>query len=224
MVVDAAERPTQITVPGVTPEAMHYDPSGRLDTLTQGARVWRKGYDPNGYLASEQDPLTHTVSFANDAIGRPQQTVFADGRQLNTAFDADNNLMSLLLPGAQPSGPSHQLTYTPVDLLQSYTPPSLGAGSWATQYQYDLDRRLQQVTRPDGVTMQYAYDPQKGRLTSVTYPQGTQTWSYSPTTGQLLTVASPSGETLAYGYDGFLRKAISWSGPVSGSVALGFVV
>jgi RHS repeat-associated protein len=77
------------------------------------------------------------------------------------------------------------------------------------------------VSRPDGVTLAYAYDS-AGRLAGTTYPQGTVSRTYSATTGQLATIATPGGEALAYGYDGFLLTGVTWSGPVAGALAFGF--
>ena len=48
LVVDAAERPIQTTVPGVTPVSMHYDTTGRLDRI--------RGY-PVLVMAGEEDIL-----------------------------------------------------------------------------------------------------------------------------------------------------------------------
>jgi RHS repeat-associated protein len=105
--------------------------------------------------------------------------------------------------------------------MSSYTPPSLGTGNWATQYAYDLDRRVQTVTRPDGVTIASGYDS-AGRLHTVTIPQGTLTRNYSTTTGQLSSLVAQDGETTAYTHDGFLRTGVTWSGPVAGNLTLGF--
>ena len=67
-------------------------------------------------------------------------------------YDANSNTTDVTLPSPE----SHMFSYTPVDLLQSYTPPSVGSGSSATQYVYDVDRELKTVTRPDGATLTYA--------------------------------------------------------------------
>jgi len=75
--------------------------------------------------------------------------------------------------------------------------------------------------RPDGVTVTYGYDS-AGRLQSTSYPQGTLSRVYDVSTGQLKTLTAASGEALAYAYDGFLRKGVTWSGPVGGSLSFGF--
>jgi RHS repeat-associated protein len=153
----------------------------------------------------------------DDTIGRPIQTALADGRLVASSYDGDSNLTSETLPSLA----VHGFSYNPIDQLASYNPPSLGTGTWATQYTYDFDGRPSITTRPDGLTITRAYDS-AGRLQTTTYPQGTITRTYSPTTGLLAALAAPSGETLSYTYDGFLRTGVTWTGPVAGAVTFGF--
>ena len=159
----------------VAPFAFAYDAHGRLSTTTQASRVWTQGYDSEGYLTSMTDPLSHATSYINDPVGRPTQTMLADGRLLATAYDGDSNTTSITLP----SGELHDFSFTPVDLLASYEPPSVSSASPSTQYVYDLDRDLKTVTRPDGVTVTYGYDS-AGRLQTTTIPQGTLTLRVQP--------------------------------------------
>jgi RHS repeat-associated protein len=215
--VDSADRPIQVAVPGSAPIALVYDSNGRLHTTTQGSSTWTNAYDAQGYVASITDPLSHAISYTNDPVGRPTQTTLADNRLLGTAYDGDSNTTQITLP----SGVQHGFTFTPVDQLASYTPPSVSSASPATQYVYDLDRHLKTVTRPDGATLTYAYDS-AGRLQTRTIPQGTVTLAYNASTGQLQSSTAPSGEAIAYAFDGFLKTGETWSGPVPGSLSLGF--
>jgi YD repeat-containing protein len=217
MSLDAAGRTTQVSTPNVAAFTMAYDSHGRMTSMTQSSRTWTLGYDSQGYLASMTDPLTHAVSYTNDALGRSTQTRLADGRLLGSAYDGDSNTTAFTLP----SNASHGFAYTPVDLLSSYTAPSVGSGSTATQYTYDADRALTSVARPDGVSVGYAYDS-AGRLQTTTIPQGTLTRSYSTSTGLVSSLVAPGGETIAYAYDGLLRTGVPWSGPVAGKLTLGF--
>jgi RHS repeat-associated protein len=217
--VNAAERPTQISIPGVAPFSMTYDSNGRPATMTQGGHTWTNAYDPSGYLSSITDALNHAVTYENDAVGRATQTILQDGRSIGTSYDADGNPTVITLP--TPNQNAHDFAYTPIDLISSYTPPSLGGGSTATSYAYNADRQPTIVTRPDGVALTYGYDA-FGRLNGIAYPQGTLSQTYNATTGQLSMLTSPSGETLGYSYDGFLRTGMTWSGPVAGSVSFGY--
>jgi YD repeat-containing protein len=215
--INAVGQTTQSAIPGVNPFAFAYDSHGRLVTTTQGTRTWTNTYDGNGYLSSTTDALGHTISHVNDLLGRPTSTQLADSRLLGTGYDSDSNVTSITLPGTE----VHDFGYTPVDLLASYTPPSLSSSSPATSYTHDADRELTNLLRPDGVSVTYGYDS-AGRPSTTTYPQGTLTRTYSPTTGLLATLLAASGETTTYGYDGFLKTGTAWSGPVAGSLTLGF--
>jgi YD repeat-containing protein len=60
-----------MTVPGVAPMSVGYDAHGRMSSWAQQSSTSAGGYEPQGYLASVTDPLSHTVSYTNDALGRP---------------------------------------------------------------------------------------------------------------------------------------------------------
>jgi len=216
--LNAQGQPVQTSVPNVTPVTFVYDSQGRITSMSQGpSRTWTMSYDPSGYVASMTDPLGNTVSYQNDPLGRALQTVLPDGRVVGTVYDPDGNTTVVTTPADN----AHDFAYTPVELLASYTPPSIGTGLPSTQYDYDVDRRLTSVTQPDAVALAYGYDF-AGRLSSTTYPQGVLSRSYDPATGHLTAIASPGGETLAYSYDGFLRTGLTWSGLVPGAVTFGF--
>ena len=85
-------------------------------------------------------------------------------------------------------------------------------------HQYDLDKRLTQVQRPDGQSLTLDYEPTGGRLATLTAPTGPTTITYHPTTGNVASIASPGGVGLNYTYDGSLLLGTTWSGPVAGSV------
>ena len=99
-----------------------------------------------------------------------------------------------------------------------------------TLYEYDLDRTLTLVTRPDGKTVDLDYEPATGRLETVTIAEGAYAYGYHETTdpqtgeaaGQLATLTAPGGQSLAYSWDGTLPTGTTWSGPVAGSVARSF--
>jgi YD repeat-containing protein len=59
-----------------------------------------------------------------------------------------------------------------VDLQEDYVPPPVaGSGANLTHYDYNLDGKLELVTRPDGQTVDLDYDP-AGRPESITIPTG----------------------------------------------------
>jgi len=202
---------------GLEPISFTYDPSGRLSTMTHGtggtARTSTFTYNPQGFLASLTDPLSRTLSFGYDAAGRVTTQTLPDGRVIQTSYDANGNVASI----TPPSRPAHSFGYTPVDLEASYTPPDLGIGNVATTYTYNADRRLTQVTRPDGQSLTLGYDT-GGRLATLTAPTGPTTFTYHSTTGQISSIVSPGGVGMGYTYDGSLLTGTTWTGPVAGSV------
>jgi RHS repeat-associated protein len=215
--IDSQARVTSEQVTGLDPLAYSYDAQGRLTTISQGTgpstRTTTLAYNAEGYLDSITDPLSRSVSFAYDSAGRVLQQTLPDGRVINYTYDGNGNVTSVTPPGRPP----HGFAYTPVDLEDTYTPPDIGIGVTATQYAYNLDKQLTQVTRPDGQTIGLGYDA-GGRLNTVTTPGGTVQYAYNPTTGNLSTVTGTDGGTLSYTHDGSLLTSTTWAGTVAGSV------
>ncbi|MCP4698230.1 MAG: RHS repeat protein [Gammaproteobacteria bacterium] len=94
-----------------------------------------------------------------------------------------------------------------------------GLAAPQTQYQYNTDKQLTQILRPDGKSVVFNYDSVKGRLASLTLPEGEQAYRYDPATGRLEPVTTPAGESLRFAYDGSLLLSETWSGSISGSVS-----
>jgi YD repeat-containing protein len=216
--IDALGRPTRFEVPELAPVSLAYDSSGRLETLTEGdgadARTTTLAYDSDGYLAAITDPLGRSKTFGYDAAGRLTREVMTDGNEVLYSYDANGNLTSLI----PPSRPAHGFDYTPVDLESQYSPPDVGAGTNATNYSYNLDRDLTQVSRPDGQSIDLSYDA-AGRLQTLSIPRGDYGYGYDATTGQLTGVTAPGGGALAYSYDGSLLTGTTWTREIAGSVA-----
>ncbi|MCZ7619695.1 MAG: hypothetical protein M5U32_15880 [Myxococcota bacterium] len=216
------------------PVELSYDLHGRVESLVHGPggagdRATTFAYDATtGRLASITDPASRITSFdAYDDAGRALQMTLPGGRVVAFDYDANGNLTSLSPPGR----PAHIFRYTPVDLESEYEPPAVtGIPDTRTVYEYDLDRSLTLVTRPDGKTVDLDYEPATGRLETVTIAEGAYAYGYHTTTdpqtgeaaGQLATLTAPGGQSLAYSWDGTLPTETTWSGPVAGSVARSF--
>ena len=149
-----------------------------------------------------------------DAAGRVTRQTLPDGQEILSTYDANGNLTSLTPPGR----PAHALAYTPVDLTEEYTPPSVGASPISTLYTFNVDRQLTDITRPDGETLSFDYDG-AGRLSTLSLSRGQFSYGYSPTTGQLTSLTAPDGGTLTYTYNGALLTQTTWAGAVAGSVS-----
>lgn len=83
-----------------------------------------------------------------------------------------------------PGRDAHVFTYTAVDQEESYTPPALNSGPTVMRYDYNLDKELELITRPDGQTIDLEYDA-GARLARQLTATGSTTYGYHTTTGQL---------------------------------------
>jgi RHS repeat-associated protein len=223
-VIDSLGRTTRTQVAGLgTPTDFIYDGSGRLQRIQQGGRTTTNTYFPNGtasagYLAGTTDPVLDVTSYTRDALGRTLTETRA-GAATAFGWDPLNNLTNVTPPGK----PQHGMTYTPVNLLETYDPPPAGLPSVSTGYTYDLDRMLRTETRPTGEVITRTPDS-AGRLDTVAIPGGLIDYDYYPPgtpsgAGKTSDVAGPYGVDLHYTYDGSLTTSTSWSGDVSGSVS-----
>jgi YD repeat-containing protein len=164
--IDAKGRLVQAAVAGIAPVQLAYDGRGRLASLTHDDRTYTLTYDSQGYMSLLTDPLARSVGFTYDAAGRPLLLTRPDGMQDGLTYDANGNLASLTPPGRPP----HTFSYTPIDLLQSYAPPDLGFTPKDTQYVYNPDRQLIQLSQPD-VSASLSYDP-AGRSVLICFEEG----------------------------------------------------
>lgn len=232
--LDVRGRPIGSRLGTLHPVKMVYDTSGRIGSITHGPggagdRVTTFAYHPTtGRLASITDPASRITTFDQyDLAGRVEQMTLPGNRVVAFGYDANGNLTSLSPPGR----PAHVFRYTAVDQEEEYEPPAVtGITDPKTVNTYDLDRSLDLVTRPDGKTVDLAYEAASGRLDTVTIAEGVYDYEYHATTdvelgkaaGQLDTLTAPAGQTLAYGWDGELPTSTTWSGPVAGSVERSF--
>ncbi len=145
------DRPTQYQVlPGNVPgdagaplDAINlsYD-AGRPAAISQGSRSAGVAYDgTTGFVDSVTDPVGTTSFNAYDGNGRVTQETLAGSRTVYSHYDANGNVNWLKMPKSSSSTDTtyqHAFTATPLDLLGTYTPPSV-AGTGSTNYGYDLD-------------------------------------------------------------------------------------
>jgi len=213
---DVFGRVAQVSAPEILPITYTYDSRGRLESALQGGRETRTTYDANGHVESIRDPLLREVRFTYDDDGKVLTQQLPDLRVIQFGYDANGNLTSLTPPGR----PAHTFDHTPVDLNDEYDPPAVGLPEDRTLYAYNLDRQLELVTRPDGQTIDFVYGGTNGRLESLIAPHGTYSYGYEPSSGLLQSIADPSGGALAFAYDGSLPTSVTWTGTVSGSVAV----
>jgi RHS repeat-associated protein len=215
-------RPATSKIANFETSSYAYTPQGRLDLITMGSGGSVRATDfayytsgPSaGFLQSVTDALNRTVSYEYDLAGRVTKQTLPDSRAIEYAYDANGNLTSLLPPGRD----AHVFNYSAVDLEQDYTPPdALNVGTKVTRYDYNLDKDLELITRPDGQTVDFDHNASGKKLSAITIPTGTYGYTYK-STGQLNTITAPGGQGLAYTYDGFLMTSEAASGTVAGTV------
>ncbi|WP_052316623.1 RHS repeat domain-containing protein [Thioalkalivibrio nitratireducens] len=218
--LDARGRVRSDATPGFEPVVYGYDARGRLAQWGQGMageRTYGFSYNEAGEIATVTDPLGRVTTFEHDLAGRVTGQVFPDGREVRYIYDASGNLTALDPPGRE----AHLFEYTSMNREESYHPPDLSGIETVTRYSYDLDQKLTEITRPDGRILRFGYDG-AGRLDTVQVERGEYRHRYHASTGQTVSIASPGGIDLALSWDGFLSTGEAWSGPVQGSVTLGY--
>jgi len=217
--IDDQGRSLQTEFEGIESVDYEYDLRGRLNTITQGigaeARQSELTYDLNGFLDTVRDPLNRVTDFDYDGAGRVTRQTLPDNRFIDYTYDANGNLTSITPPGKS----AHFFNYTAVDLENEYDPPDIGVGIDVTQYDYNLDKQLTRITRPDGQLIDFGYGATTGQLNSITTPRGVTSYGYHATSGQLNQITAPGSETVSYTYDGFLPLTETWGGTINGSVS-----
>jgi RHS repeat-associated protein len=212
-------RVAQTQVPNVLPVSYEYNALGQLTKVTQGVRTSAYSYDAQGNLASATDALNRQATYQYNKADRVEGMTLPGGRTLTASTDAHGSVTSLSPPGQS----SHDMAYTSVDLLQSYSPPASTAGAPknSTSYAYNKDKQLLQVSQPGGGNIQLQYDNVKGRLNALTMPGRSVQYSYNAK-GQLEKAAFEAGASFQHAYDGELLKEVKWSGSQLGTVSYAY--
>ena len=208
---------SSVSVSGLTAEHYRYDSRGRVTEIRQSERVSQFAYGPHGKgnVTAVTDAEGYTTSYEYDDMGRLVLTRYPDGQELQLSYDRNGNVASLTPPGQ----PAHLFHYNGVGNAASYTPPVVtGAAQPATHYQYDRDRKLLGVTRPDLQKISLQYGNSDSQLQSMQTPHGLYQYSYNAD-GLLAGLLAPSGISNSYSYDGDLPLTEGWNGAVSGQVS-----
>ena len=182
----------------LTPIVFSYDNHGRVDEISQGAsrETSLTYHTDNGLLASVSNPLSQTTYYSYDDAGRLVSLTLPDSRVISYSYDSNGNLASVTPPGRA----AHTMSYNGFDLINSYLPPTLSSPSTvASNYYYNDDKQLIQITRPDSQTIQMGYNTSTGLMTSMTLPTGNRSFTY--TKGLLTQSISEDGFIKNIGYD-----------------------
>jgi YD repeat-containing protein len=214
-VINEQTRPVSTHIAGLAPVNFEYDTRGRLNQIItdDGAEV--RNTQLNYYSSGHQAGFLQSITDAEDRITRQ---ILPHSQEILYSYDANGNLTSITPPGR----PAHVFNYNAFDLEDEYTPPVLPDVSQpATVYDYNLDKELIRIVRPDGQEINFNYNG-GAQLTSMVIPTGTYSYTYIPTSGQLDTVTSPDNIVLDYSYNGFLLTGQTWTGTIAGSVTQGY--
>jgi RHS repeat-associated protein len=209
---------TASQVASYAPVSLTYDARGRVLRITQGTRNTTFAYNAKGFVSQIKNALNQAVSFTYDAAGRVLTQTLPDTRVIAYSYDASGNLLSV----TPPTGSVHLLSWNPMESLQSYTSPDLGDGSArVTQYAYDKDRRLTQITKPDGTQVNFTYDATKGTLKTVSTPQGQ--YAFTTNAGWVTEARSPDNLFNSLGYNGSRVDTDQLNNPSAASSIVGTV-
>ncbi len=218
--LDTSRRIVSDRRPGEATVKYTYGTRGLLTAVTQAGRVARYDYDSAGRLKTFTDPLGRVERFAYDSAGRVARQTLNDLREIVYAYDANGNVSSITPPGRAP----HTFTADSRDLRSLYTPPANGLAAASTRFDYNLDRQLTRIVRPDSLAIDLRYDA-AGRLDTIVVPTGRIHLSYSAQTGLPTAVMGASGDAsagLTFTFDGVVPTSQSWTGTIHGTVGAAY--
>jgi len=232
--LDEKGRTIKDSIPSIQATHYNYDPQGRLVTVSQAGRTASYTYDAKSFLATATKPMQRVSRFEYDSVGRITRRILpaldsigANNREILYSYDANGNLTSLTPPGK----PIHSFIYSKLDFTEKYIPPILGMDTTETCYEYNKDKQISKVIRPDGGVIETIYDSvgcsacgsPASRPKTILFDRGALNFKYSSFTGNLDSLIAPA-ETLSYTYNGFLLTNITWSGEVNGNVGVTYDV
>jgi RHS repeat-associated protein len=170
---------------------MAYDANGYLTNITGALPGATTSYTYDGYgrVRTVTDSLGYTITTSYDAADRPTNIFYPDGTYQQIVYNYLDPVLQKDRDGhwlAQVYDPLQHLTdtydnlgrhthfeYCTCGTLNSITDP-LGR---LTTFLRDLQNRVTSKIYPDGTALNYAYQPNSGRLQSVTDAKG-QTTQY----------------------------------------------
>ncbi|WP_374079019.1 RHS repeat domain-containing protein [Bdellovibrio bacteriovorus] len=197
--IDGYERVTSFKNGNLAPIAFGYT-NENLTSISQGTRNTTLGYNAtSGFLESVTNPLSQTTGFVYNSAGRVTSKILPDSRVIGFGYDANGNITSITPPGR----PAHVFSINAHEIVGSYAPPALsGISVVNTAYQYNLDKQLTQIARPEGSTIDFNYNSTTGVLESFVTPDGTYTQTMDSTNGLPSVIYQPDGSWTSISYAG----------------------
>lgn len=203
---DAFDRPTVVTYPDATYEQFVYDKLDVGRRRDRSGRWTQNTYNALRQLVRVRDPLGRMTVFDWCGCGALNHIVDSNGNSTAWFYDLRGRVISKNYADGTITSYRYEAT---TSRLKSST----DAKGQTTNYQYNLDNTLKQVsytnTAVPTASVSYAYDPFYSRVASMSDGVGTTTYAYNPVTtppvfgaGKLASVTGPiAGAVVSYGYD-----------------------
>jgi RHS repeat-associated protein len=162
----------------------------------------------SGFLNAITDPLSHVWGFAYDAAGRVTTETLPDSRTIGFGYDSNGNVTSVTPPAGSTHSMGYngfdllgsyvgpiafraetrsmnwlrKATRSFAAKIRPHSEKLAEKVSYftgpETDYTYNNDRQLTEISRPDSQTVTFAYNSTTGMLDSLTEAGGTNTFSY----------------------------------------------
>lgn len=208
--IDNYERVVESQWASDTPISYTYT-NDQLTEIAQGGRSTALAYDgATGLLSSVTNPLSETTSFVYDDARRVTSVILPDTRIIQVSYDAAGNMVGITPPGRS----QHGLPLNGHELLGEYQPPAIFPLVVNVGYQYNNDKQLTQITRPDAQTISFSYGSTTGVLQSITTPDGTYNYGFDTYTEKTSSASTPASisNTLSYSEGELSGDTLSDSG------------
>ena len=198
--INNLERPVSMQLGNDVPMTITYDERGRVSEVNQsGQNKITYTYNEQGYVETETNGLNQVTSYGYDLAGRQTSITLPDSRIIEYKYNADGKIIEITPPGKPP----HVFNYNLMELLESYLPPFLSGEDVNTTYEYNLDKQLTAVNRPNGKTLNYSYHSVTGLLESMDFEPGElQSYTYIPNTEHPSVITSPDEVQSSFSYFG----------------------
>ncbi|HEY3489693.1 MAG TPA: PASTA domain-containing protein [Candidatus Deferrimicrobiaceae bacterium] len=199
-----------LTFPELLSTWLAYDNHGRLWKTgydNEFINAWVYAYDNLNRLWTVTDPYQRVIEYGYDDVDRVKSVKLPSTRIYGFEYDGEGNRKKIVMPKLM----SHISDYSPVNMDNSYSPP----GNPYYTHGYSLDREWESTRLPGGRTITAEYEPTKGRLSSVSYPEASISFGYLDNDDRVDSVSrSDMGGTQsnAFAYDAFLVRRASASG------------
>src|SRR5207253_620360 len=130
------------------------DSRGRLSAYSQGGNTNVFEYESSGNLQKTTNARNESINYTYDSVGRVTSILSGLGITKSFTYDSDGNVTNITTG----NGISHLFTFGSNGEIQTYAPPSVVNGARKdTIYQYNLDKQLTKITRPDLQTVDLVY-------------------------------------------------------------------